>query len=170
MNFFGVLVVLGVGRLIATFRASDPIHPEHLQNSHEHSDGEAFHAHSHRHGVVTHVHPHLHPPGSLVVALRAVGIRQGAWSVAVGVVHGLAGSAAVALLVLSTIRDPYWAVGYLLVFGLGTILGMVGLTAAMTWPFVASASRFSRLNGALAYGTGLASVSVGLLLVYRLVA
>jgi high-affinity nickel-transport protein len=76
----------------------------------------------------------------------------------------------VALLVLSTIRDPYWAVGYLLVFGVGTILGMIALTAAMTWPFLVTAPRFVRLNRALAYGTGLASVSVGLFLVYRLAA
>jgi high-affinity nickel-transport protein len=75
----------------------------------------------------------------------------------------------VALLVLSTIRDPYWAVAYLLVFGVGTILGMIALTAAMTWPFVLTEGRFLRLNRALASGTGLASVSLGLLLLYRLV-
>jgi high-affinity nickel-transport protein len=61
-------------------------------------------------------------------------------------------------------------VGYLLVFGVGTILGMVGLTAAMTWPFLVTAPRFVRLNRALAYGTGLASVSVGLLLAYQITA
>src|SRR5262245_42782313 len=44
--------------------------------------------------------------------------------VVVGIIHGLAGSAAVALLVLATIRDPLWALGYLVVFGLGTVLGM----------------------------------------------
>ena len=42
-----------------------------------------------------------------------------------GVIHGLAGSAAVALLVLTTIREPRWAVLYLLVFGAGTIAGMM---------------------------------------------
>jgi len=53
----------------------------------------------------------------------------------VGVVHGLAGSAAVALLVLTTIRNPAWAVFYLLIFGLGTIAGMTLITAAIALPF-----------------------------------
>ena len=46
----------------------------------------------------------------------------------VGVVHGLAGSAAVALLVLTTVHDPRWACLYLLVFGLGTLIGMALIT------------------------------------------
>jgi ABC-type nickel/cobalt efflux system permease component RcnA len=50
---------------------------------------------------------------------------------AIGLVHGLAGSAAVALLVLSTIHDPIWATCYLLIFGAGTMLGMMAMTAAM---------------------------------------
>jgi hypothetical protein len=41
----------------------------------------------------------------------------------VGLVHGLAGSAAVALLVLSTIKSPLWSTAYLLVFGFGTMAG-----------------------------------------------
>jgi hypothetical protein len=41
----------------------------------------------------------------------------------IGIVHGLAGSAAVALLVLTTIHEPHWAVLYLLIFGVGTIAG-----------------------------------------------
>jgi len=40
-------------------------------------------------------------------------------------------SAAVALLVLTTIRVPSWAVLYLLVFGIGTVAGMMLITAAM---------------------------------------
>ena len=55
----------------------------------------------------------------------------------VGVVHGLAGSAAVALLVLTTIRNPRWGVWYLLVFGLGTMVGMTLMTAAIALPSLA---------------------------------
>src|SRR5262249_47092888 len=51
--------------------------------------------------------------------------------VTVGVVHGLAGSAAVALLVLTTIHDPRWGLFYLLVFGVGTVAGMILLTSLM---------------------------------------
>jgi len=53
----------------------------------------------------------------------------------VGIVHGLAGSAAVALLVLTTIRHPSWAIGYLLIFGLGTVAGMMLITAVIALPF-----------------------------------
>jgi sulfite exporter TauE/SafE len=54
----------------------------------------------------------------------------------IGIVHGLAGSAAVALLVLSSIREPRWGVFYLLIFGLGTIAGMMLITAALALPFL----------------------------------
>ena len=59
---------------------------------------------------------------------------------AVGLVHGLAGSAAVALLVLATIRDPRWACAYLLVFALGTMLGMALVTTSMAAPLAHAAT------------------------------
>lgn len=165
-----MLIALGVGRIVTTFRTKDSTDPGHFRDSHEHDHARAaVHSHSHHHGGIAHAHPHLHPSERLLEALGAVGVRQGARSVAVGVIHGLAGSAGVALLVLSTIKDPRWAVAYLLVFGLGTILGMMGLTAAMTWPLMLTAPRFFRLNRALASGTGLASLGLGFLLLYRLV-
>src|ERR1044071_6938376 len=55
--------------------------------------------------------------------------------VLVGVVHGLAGSAAIALLVMTTIRNPAWAIVYLLVFGAGTIAGVSMITMAIAVPF-----------------------------------
>ena len=60
-----------------------------------------------------------------------LGFYQVIRPLAVGIVHGLAGSAAVALLVLTTIRVPSWAVLYLLVFGIGTVAGMMLITAAI---------------------------------------
>lgn len=54
--------------------------------------------------------------------------------VAVGLVHGLAGSAGVALLAGATIHSPLWATLYLALFGVGTVLGMALLTAALSWP------------------------------------
>jgi high-affinity nickel-transport protein len=63
---------------------------------------------------------------------------------AVGIVHGLAGSAAVALLVLATISRPSWAIGYLLIFGMGTIAGMMLITAAIAIPFAYSVQHFFR--------------------------
>ncbi len=86
----------------------------------------------------------------------------------VGVVHGLAGSAAVALLVLTTIRTPAWAVGYLLVFGLGTVLGMVLVTTLMAVPFAYTSRHFSMTHRRLQLATGLISIGFGILLTYKI--
>ena len=86
----------------------------------------------------------------------------------VGLVHGLAGSAAVALLVLTTIRNPKWAVAYLLVFGVGTIAGMMLITGAMVIPFAYADNRFARLNHGLRVASGLISIAFGLFLVYEI--
>jgi high-affinity nickel-transport protein len=88
---------------------------------------------------------------------------------AVGVVHGLAGSAAVTLLVLATITQPGWAIAYLLVFGMGTILGMMLITAALALPYAYTWKRFAHLNQGLAIASGVISVSFGLLLCYQIV-
>jgi high-affinity nickel-transport protein len=85
----------------------------------------------------------------------------------VGVVHGLAGSAAVALLVLTTISSPSWAIGYLLIFGLGTVAGMMLITAAIALPFAYSMQHFTRLNRGLAAASGFVSVAFGLFLCYQ---
>lgn len=86
----------------------------------------------------------------------------------VGIVHGLAGSAAIALLVLTTIRTPIWAVAYLVVFGLGTIMGMVLVTTLVAVPFAYSSQRFALTNRRLQFATGLVSVGFGLLLAYQI--
>jgi len=86
---------------------------------------------------------------------------------AVGIVHGLAGSAAVALLVLTTISQPSWAIGYLLIFGLGTVAGMMLITAAIALPFAYSMQHFARLNRGLALASGFVSVAFGLFLCYQ---
>jgi hypothetical protein len=85
----------------------------------------------------------------------------------VGIVHGLAGSAAVALLVLTAISRPSWAIGYLLIFGLGTVAGMMLITAAIALPFAYSLQHFARLNRGLAYASGFVSVVFGLFLCYQ---
>jgi hypothetical protein len=85
----------------------------------------------------------------------------------VGIVHGLAGSAAVALLVMTTINRPSWAIGYLLIFGLGTIAGMMLITAAIALPFAYSLQHFVRLNRGLAVASGFVSVAFGLFLCYQ---
>jgi high-affinity nickel-transport protein len=86
----------------------------------------------------------------------------------VGLIHGLAGSAAVALLVLTTIRDPYWALGYLLIFGIGTVLGMVLITTAIGWPLVYSGRYIPSTGRVVRTVSGIVSLSFGLLLAYEL--
>jgi high-affinity nickel permease len=87
----------------------------------------------------------------------------------VGIVHGLAGSAAITLLVLATIRNPRWAMAYLLVFGGGTILGMILITAAIAAPFT-YVNRLSRkTNSGFQFASGVISLGFGLFLAYHIV-
>jgi len=85
----------------------------------------------------------------------------------VGVVHGLAGSAAIALFILATIRNPVWAMAYLVIFGIGTIAGMALITTAIAIPSVYGAKRFARVHRYFVVSTSLVSVGFGLLLAYR---
>ena len=93
-----------------------------------------------------------------------VGLFQLVRPLVVGIVHGLAGSAAVALLVLTTIRDPRWAGVYLLVFGIGTIAGMMLITAAISLPVVFAGKASSRIGWRLRVSSGLISLGFGLFL------
>jgi high-affinity nickel-transport protein len=86
----------------------------------------------------------------------------------VGVVHGMAGSAALALLVLPMIHDPYWAVVYLSVFGIGTIAGMMLITAAIAWPFSCTVARSATLNRRLGLAAGFVSLGFGLFMIYQI--
>jgi high-affinity nickel-transport protein len=86
----------------------------------------------------------------------------------VGLVHGLAGSAAVALLVLATINDARWAMAYLLLFGVGTIVGMMLITATLAAPLAYASRRSTRVGHHLRVASGLLSVGIGLFLVYQI--
>jgi high-affinity nickel permease len=97
---------------------------------------------------------------------------RGFRSFVIGVVHGLAGSAAIALLVLSSIRDAGWAFVYLGFFGLGTVAGMMLLTTVLSLPLAAASRRFGNSEGNverwLGSVTGAVSVAFGLFLVYQI--
>ncbi|MGQ0537367.1 MAG: HoxN/HupN/NixA family nickel/cobalt transporter [Gemmatimonadaceae bacterium] len=86
----------------------------------------------------------------------------------VGVVHGLAGSAALALLVLALIGPSAWSLLYLVVFGVGTVVGMVLVTAAIGVPFAASGHRSAPLHRVLRAAAGVTSVIFGLAIAYRI--
>jgi len=138
------------------------------------------HSHTHIHGDYIHNHPHGHTPeihghaedatpvSWMDRTFGSIGLYNLLRPLAVGLVHGLAGSAAVALLVLTTIRMPGAAVAYLLVFGVGTIAGMMLITAVIAMPFTSSQSRFSRLNRSLGMASGVISLCFGLFIVYQM--
>ena len=87
----------------------------------------------------------------------------------VGFVHGLAGSAAVATLPqVALIPDPRWAAGYLAVFGVGTIAGMMLITISIAAPSLFAAHRFAGMNHTLRVVSGVASIGFGLFLVHRI--
>jgi high-affinity nickel-transport protein len=86
----------------------------------------------------------------------------------VGLVHGLAGSAAVALLVVATVREPRWACAYVLMFGVGTLLGMAVITTGLALPVVLAGQRWAGMNRTIRIATGAVSVAMGAWLVYHI--
>jgi high-affinity nickel permease len=167
-----MLILLGVLNLSGMMRwITETLTPIQLgQHAHPHGHGDYVHSHSHGHGGPE-KHGHAEdatPVGWMDRTFGRLGIYQVLRPLAVGIVHGLAGSAAVALLVLTTIRVASWAVFYLLVFGLGTVAGMMLITAAIAVPFKFSETRFARLNRGLGLASGVISLGFGLFIVYQM--
>jgi high-affinity nickel-transport protein len=116
----------------------------------------------HAHGAD---HEHAVDHGHAASAEKGMSQRLRAFLV--GLVHGLAGSAAVALLVLATVRDPWLGCVYLLVFGAGTIVGMMLVTVAFASPVALLARRFRWSGERLRVITGILSVAFGLYVMYQ---
>jgi ABC-type nickel/cobalt efflux system permease component RcnA len=139
-----------------------------------------LHSHRHAHAHHHHWHRHTHEPAghdhdsedTLLTwfdrHLGRIGLFQLVRPLVVGIVHGLAGSAAVALLVLTTIRDPRWAAIYLLIFGIGTVAGMILITAAISLPVVYGGKVSSRIGWGLRVSSGLISLGFGLFLAHQI--
>ena len=125
-----------------------------------------IHAHDHAHGGASHGHLHGHGEERGLVA--TFGRYQLIRPVVVGLVHGLAGSAAVALLVLATIQDTGTALVYLVIFCIGVAAGMALLTTAIGLPFMVSRRRSAQINRWLTIGSGIISLAFGLLLAYEI--
>jgi high-affinity nickel-transport protein len=168
-----MLIILGVMN-VASFRRSIPeaTSNAHVESptihSHHHSHGDYVHSHPHTHDPDTHPHPAEQTPVAwLDRVFGKMSVYRPLRPLIIGVVHGLAGSAAVALLVLTTIRDSRWAAAYLLVFGIGTIAGMMLITMsiASTFRLVGRSLRFS---SRLAMASGLLSLAFGLVVAYHI--
>jgi sulfite exporter TauE/SafE len=87
----------------------------------------------------------------------------------IGTVHGLAGSAAVAILVLAAIPQTLWALAYLFVFGIGTIAGMMLVTVILAAPAMYASERVARLHGGIRLAAGALSLAFGLLLAREII-
>jgi ABC-type nickel/cobalt efflux system permease component RcnA len=171
-----VLILLGMGATsnllsrAARYLLNDPIRD---------SNSPALHSHSYIHSDATHEHTHhLHSDASdpLYATLnprnemrRSFAARRPLLrSFSVGLVHGLAGSAAIALLVLAAIPQPLWATLYLAIFCLGTIVGMGLITTAIAAPFIMASRRMSWFHQGFVTSAGLLSFGFGMFLVYQI--
>jgi high-affinity nickel-transport protein len=161
-----MLILLGIVNVSAFVRpAYDPLPRDDRPNAflagHEHGD------YVHSKALEAHTHAHPAPLTYMDRVFGAVRFYQYLRPLLIGVVHGLAGSAAVALLVLTTIRDPRWGVAYLLVFGVGTIAGMMVITVSLasTFHFIGKSRRISR---GLAVASGALSLAFGLAVAYQI--
>jgi len=119
--------------------------------------GGRVHAHAHRHGGEIHLHSHAADEGHD----HEHPLPQHRQSLLVGMIHGLAGSAALMLLVLATIRTPALGLLYILVFGAGSILGMLGISTLLGLPFVLTAERFASIHQRIRIAAGATSVAYG---------
>ncbi len=166
-EFLGLARRVGATGTTAPVRVAPDTPATHV-HSHAHSHGD--YVHTHPHGHHPEVHPHRSdqtPIGWLDRHFGGVGLYQLGRPLVVGIVHGLAGSAAVALIVLAAIGNPRWGVLYLLIFGVGTIVGMMVITAAIAVPFALSPQQ-SRFAGRLRLASGLISVAFGCFIVYQI--
>lgn len=140
----GMLILLGLNALRKLSMAKE-IHV------HAHDHGEREHLHLHSHGDKAEASHHRFSPRSVVI----------------GMVHGLAGSAALMLLILPTIPSPAVALLYILIFGVGSIGGMMAMSLLIGLPFHFTANRFDFLNKGIRLCAGLFSFGLGIYIVYE---
>jgi sulfite exporter TauE/SafE len=123
---------------------------------HRHPGGDAhFHAHSHAGDVADHrrsKHLHFHPEGS--------------WksSLSVGMMHGIAGSAALVALTASTASSATTGLMFMVLFGLGSVLGMAALSAVIAVPLTLTAKTLTWANRGLQLVAGAVALGFGLMI------
>jgi len=149
-----MLVGLGI-QVIYSFRKKK-VH----QHAHGHEEEAHHHFHSHSKSP-EHVPEHHNTHGIGKPFLR----RK---SYVVGLVHGVAGSAALTLLVLASIESPIAGMAYILLFGLGSVLSMGIMTVIISLPFVISAGRLPNLNRTIQFAVGSLSILFGGFLMYQI--
>lgn len=127
-----------------------------------------LHLHVHEHGGHAHAHPHFHAEADTSEAHTHHNFKLNLRPLLIGVLHGLAGSAALVPLVVAEIRSPFVGLFYMFVFGLGSIGGMMLMSLLVGLPLHLTAARFTRFNTALRLAAGVFSFGFGLLMVYQI--
>ena len=130
--------------------------------------GGQLHMHVHQHGGRLHAHPHVHENRQPDSISNHHGLKMHRRPLIVGMIHGLAGSGALMLLVLSTIHQPLIALAYVVVFGLGATGGMMLMSALVGLPAILTAQRFARANLILRAAAASFSVMLGFAITYQL--
>jgi ABC-type nickel/cobalt efflux system permease component RcnA len=127
------------------------------------------HVHEHSHDGVPHIHIHFHESETRdhttrahTHAVAAVGIKP----VVIGAIHGLAGSGALTLLVLTQIQSPWMGFVYLAIFGLGSIAGMMLMSGLIGLPFAFTARNVGRVHRHLQTTAAGLSIAFGLWYAY----
>lgn len=131
-----------------------------------------IHFHVHRHGADTvHVHAHSHRgdgPHARSAHRHAHSRRWPLRALAVGMMHGLAGSAALVVLSLQAMSSPGLGFGYIAVFGLGSIVGMALLSVVIAVPLRLSSRRLTGLHRAMTALVGVGSCALGLVMIVEI--
>lgn len=121
-----------------------------------------FHAHSHGYGAA-HVHAHSHAgetaPHARAPHVHAHGFR---WrTLLVGLMHGMAGSAALLVLAVSQASSVAVGLGYVALFGIGSMLGMGALSVVIAVPLALSARWLTWANSGLQGAVGVMTLAIG---------
>jgi hypothetical protein len=146
------IMLVGLGAHVIWRLWRDRVH----FHRHVHGDGsEHIHAHSHANEAVAHEQsPHAHPHGFRWRTLL------------VGLMHGMAGSAALLVLAISQVANAAFGMFYVLLFGIGSMLGMAALSVVIAVPLAASARWLTWANRGLQAGVGAVTVAIGSMTIY----
>ncbi len=117
------------------------------------------HLHGHKHDNITHLHLHVHNTSQSHSHTHK--------SFIVGMFHGLAGSAALMLLVLTTVESMLQGLLFILIFGIGSILGMLITSTIIGLPFVFT-TKFDRINNIVKTVAGTLSIVLGFTIMYEI--
>jgi ABC-type nickel/cobalt efflux system permease component RcnA len=122
-----------------------------------------FHTHGHGDGTV-HIHAHSHAGETAAHRRDAHAHDHGfRWrTLLVGLMHGMAGSAALLMLTVSQASSPAVGLGYVALFGIGSMIGMGVLSAIIAVPLAVSARWLTWANRGLQGAVGIVTVAIGL--------